>query len=266
MKIFHLNCGLMKPIGGKLFNQKPAMIVCHCLLIDNSGELTLVDTGVGIEDIKDYSRLGIMHLILNLNKSQKNSAAFQIKALGYKLENVKHIVLTHLDLDHAGGIADFPLANIHVYSKEFYAISKRKGLRNRERYRKCHFEHSPKWIVHSEIPSQLWNGFEQIKNSKLPKNISLILLPGHTKGHCGVLIKNKNKYLLHAGDSYFYSKQIDKKPKCTIGFRIFQYIAHRNIIKAKMYIKKLKELKNQSTNISIFCSHDPDEFESHILE
>ncbi|MFD0510570.1 MBL fold metallo-hydrolase [Streptomyces aureus] len=30
--------------------------------------------------------------------------------LGYAVDDVRHIVLTHLDLDHAGGLPDFPRA------------------------------------------------------------------------------------------------------------------------------------------------------------
>ena len=32
------------------------------------------------------------------------------------------IVLTHLDLDHAGGLADFPQATVHVSATELRAL------------------------------------------------------------------------------------------------------------------------------------------------
>ncbi|WP_223281445.1 MBL fold metallo-hydrolase [Streptomyces antnestii] len=38
------------------------------------------------------------------------TAVRQVAALGYDIEDVRHIVLTHLDLDHAGGLRDFPPA------------------------------------------------------------------------------------------------------------------------------------------------------------
>ncbi len=37
-----------------------------------------------------------------------------MKRLGYSINDVRHIILTHLDLDHAGGLHDFPNAAVHV--------------------------------------------------------------------------------------------------------------------------------------------------------
>ena len=54
----------------------------------------------------------------------EETAAHQIAALGYSLDEVRHIVLTHLDLDHAGGMADFPRAQVHVLAAEHNAAFK----------------------------------------------------------------------------------------------------------------------------------------------
>lgn len=42
----------------------------------------------------------------------------QIDGRSYRIEDVRHIVLTHLDLDHAGGLPDFPHAKVHVHATE----------------------------------------------------------------------------------------------------------------------------------------------------
>lgn len=58
MRIHHLNCISTCPLGGKLMDAKTDSIVkrgyltCHCLLLENSDELALVDTGLGLRDVE----------------------------------------------------------------------------------------------------------------------------------------------------------------------------------------------------------------------
>jgi hypothetical protein len=69
MRIHHLNCGCMCPIGGPLFDgfsRGPrARLVCHCLLVETDQGLVLIDTGFGLRDVKaPYSRLSPFSFIL----------------------------------------------------------------------------------------------------------------------------------------------------------------------------------------------------------
>ncbi|WP_051484150.1 MBL fold metallo-hydrolase [Rhizobium sp. CF080] len=57
----------------------------------------------------------------------EDTAAWQIQSLGYPARDVRHIVLTHLDFDHAGGIADFPRARIHVLTDEYLNLERRES-------------------------------------------------------------------------------------------------------------------------------------------
>ncbi|MCP4160329.1 MAG: MBL fold metallo-hydrolase [Deltaproteobacteria bacterium] len=266
MKIFHLNCGMLKPFGGKLINRSPARVVCHCILIDTGKELVLIDSGVGTDDIKNPKRLGPMHYILNLRKDLNDTAVCQISKLGYKPEDVKHIVLTHMDLDHTGGLADFPNAFVHVYKPEIQAANKPASIREKERYRTCHFLHMPKWVIHDTCSEEQWFGLKCIKNSKsLPSEIVVVPLTGHTRGHCAIAIKSSERWLLHAGDAYYYDKQIDKKPFCTPGFKLFQYISHMDQKEAFKKLTILRDVINKNKEITALCSHDPTEFESLAL-
>lgn len=49
MRVHHLNCGCMCPLGGPLmdgFSRSPtARLICHCLLVETERGLVLVDTG-----------------------------------------------------------------------------------------------------------------------------------------------------------------------------------------------------------------------------
>lgn len=104
MRIHHLNCGTLCPLGGRLIDGRPgvlrgASLVCHCLLIETEAGLVLVDTGLGRKDIEEpYPRLSrAMTSLLRPRRRMAETAWAQVRALGYADTDVRHILLTHLD-------------------------------------------------------------------------------------------------------------------------------------------------------------------------
>lgn len=114
MKVHHFNCGTM-PLG----------LVSHCLLIETPSSLVLVDTGFGLDCVRAPDEiLGVGGRILRPVLDENETALRQVEGLGFDATDVRHIVLTHMDLDHAGGLADFPWATVHVHGPEFRAAMK----------------------------------------------------------------------------------------------------------------------------------------------
>ena len=137
------------------------------------------------------------------------TALHQIRALGFDPADVRDIVLTHLDLDHAGGLIDFPQARVHVYAEELRALQSPRDAAERNRYRTVQFAHDPKWTSYSDT-GEPWFGFGAVRQlAGLPDEILLIPLSGHTRGHAGVAVDTGNGWLLNAGDSYFFHGQVD---------------------------------------------------------
>lgn len=123
-------------------NRTPAImqrghLSCHCLLIEHDSGLVLVDTGLGLEDVR-HPRERLSGLFLNLIKPdfrEELTAIRQIERLGYDPKDVRHILLSHLDFDHAGGLDDFPHATVHLMRAERdYAVMQKTWL-DRQRFR-----------------------------------------------------------------------------------------------------------------------------------
>ena len=168
MAVHHLNCGSMCPHGGRLVSGEGgltgARIVCHCLLVETANSLVLVDTGMGLERpaLHPNRRLGApFNLAFRPRADPAETAIERIRALGFDPTDVRHIALTHLDLDHAGGLPDFPGALVHVTAPE-HAAAIDPSLRDRTRYPACHFDHSPRWRIHG-AGGDSWFGFESIR-------------------------------------------------------------------------------------------------------
>src|SRR4051812_28468574 len=147
MRIHHLNCGTDCPLGGALFDGRSkgltGRLVCHCLLVETDAHgLVLIDTGYGLHDVRHPHRpphpriTRTMRAMLNIKLREEETAIRQIEALGFSPSDVRHIVLTHLDFDHAGGLEDFPEAAVHLMDAEFSAApGPRRGFVSRNRYR-----------------------------------------------------------------------------------------------------------------------------------
>jgi len=242
-------------------------MVCHCLLIEGPNGLILIDTGFGRDDIRNSEeRLGKAFLKMARPALDRGETAIrQVMRLGFKPENVRDIILTHLDPDHAGGIADFPNARIHVYEPEYEVAMRPKDFKDRKRYRPIQWSHGPQWQIH-DLDGEKWEGFDAVRAlDDSDPDVLMVPLEGHTKGHCGVAVKTDEGWLLHAGDAFFHHRQMDPvRPYIPSGLKWFQ--------KAVDTDRKLRE-KNQEririlqaaggSRIKVFCAHDPTQFEEH---
>ncbi len=195
MKIHHLNCGSLKPYFPDVHS------IVYCLLVETSAGLVLVDTGFGTEDYLNPSRKMRFFLKwMGVPREMKETAISQVQELGFQVDDVKHIIQTHLHIDHAGGLRDFPQAEVHVHEKEFQAIHNPKGLMEFA-YLKEHWRLEPHWNRYQET-TQDWFGFEAIPILSTPEaDFHFIPLHGHTRGHCGVAIGKPGNWLLHCGDA-----------------------------------------------------------------
>lgn len=260
--IHHIGCGTMCPHGRRLINGDGGMLekahlVCHCLLLETGDGLVLIDTGFGLDDVRDKRQLGaLFNALIAPRPQQRETAIEQVRALGHEPADVRSIVLTHLDVDHAGGLPDFPEADVHVLGAELDAAMN-PSLRERERYVKVHWAHGPKWVRH-EPDGDEWLGFESVRVVPGADDVLLVPLHGHTRGHAGVAVEHDGRWLLHCGDAYFNRGEVDTPASCPPGLRVFQNLNSADNAARKRNSERLRELAARpDANVELLCSHDP---------
>jgi glyoxylase-like metal-dependent hydrolase (beta-lactamase superfamily II) len=260
----------MCPIGGALFDGfsrgLTARLVCHCLLVETNQGLVLIDTGFGLRDVESpYSRLSAFFIHFNgVQFERKYTAIAQIEQLGFSPRDVRHIVLTHLDFDHAGGLEDFPEATVHVMQTEIDAAQDRQGFLARRRYRPQQWDEVKHWKFYSP-GGEPWFGFEAVRDlDGLQPEILLIPLAGHTRGHAGIAIQTPEGWLLNAGDAYFYRHEMDSdQRRCTPGLRFYQTMMEVDRKARRHNQERLRALsRDHSKDVRLFCSHDAVEFKA----
>lgn len=267
MKIHHLNCGCMCPIGTKIvpkvFNKE---VISHCLLIEGANELILVDCGLSHQALCDPKSMGFYNRFINAKKNDSISALQQIKALGFSPSDVRHIIPTHLDEDHAGAIIDFPNALVHTSLIEFSSMKKPPSFGERLRYKLTGREDSFTWQTYALDRGESWFGFDAVQQLEgLPPEILIVPLYGHTRGHTGIAIKTADKWLFHVGDAYYDHKELIE-PR-SFRLKIFQKSANVNVKQARENQLKIRSLNEQHhAEIDIFSAHDPWEYERMIAK
>lgn len=261
--IHHLHCGSFCPVCAPLFGQKgwKAHLVCHCLLIETDRGLVLIDTGLGLQDYLNMEkRLGtLVKKVGHIESNLKLSAIQQIQQLGFSPNDVRHIFVTHLDFDHAGGISDFPNATVHVLAAEFNATQS-LSIKNKLRYKTDQFKQHRYWSFAEHNDGEEWFNLQKVRGLPLFQDeILMIPLLGHTAGHCGIAIKKSDGWLLFCGDAYYSHLELDPNNKLR-ALGITERLFAENNQQRIHNLKQLQYLAQHESSIELICAHDPVEF------
>jgi mRNA degradation ribonuclease J1/J2 len=166
--------------------------------------------------------------------------------------------LTHLHLDHCGGLPDFPWARVHVFAAEYQSAMQRrqKGFLNLFGYDAVHWAHGPRWVQY-ELGGEKWFGLPCARVRGI-ESARLVLVPlmGHTSGHCGVAVEVEDGWIMHCGDPYVRDMQVDaENPRSA--FPAWAGALEKGLFPPSA-IQKLRALKREHrAAVKTFAAHDP---------
>jgi glyoxylase-like metal-dependent hydrolase (beta-lactamase superfamily II) len=250
MLVHHLNCGTMDSPG--------TPIVCHVLLVETDAGLVLVDSGFGLLDCADPRRIGPSRHVLNPRFVVEETAARQVEALGFHRDDVRHIITTHFDIDHIGGLADFPEAQVHVTAAEALGAMRPPTRAEKFRFRPAQWAHGPK-IVEHEPDGEKWRGFAAAKElDAIAPGIVLISLPGHSRGHACVAVDAGHRWVLHCGDAFYYEGTLDGRSPVPLALRLSETMVAFDRKAVRDNHSRLAELyARRDPELLIVSAHDP---------
>jgi glyoxylase-like metal-dependent hydrolase (beta-lactamase superfamily II) len=207
MKLFTINTGLFKLDGGAMHGVVPKSMwnkvnpsdennLCtwamRCLLIEDEGRLILVDTGMGNKQDEKFFGHFHPHGDDTLEKS--------ITALGYHMNDITDVFLTHLHFDHCGGAIKREgdklvptFSNATYWSNEMHWNAAIKpNIREKASFLKEN-------ILPIQESGQL-QFIEPIDNSNFTSNIKIRIVNGHTEFMMLPLITYKERQILYCAD------------------------------------------------------------------
>ncbi|MCU1357962.1 MAG: hypothetical protein JWM89_3380 [Acidimicrobiales bacterium] len=262
-KVHHLDCCTMCPILG---SGPSGHLVAHVLALETERSgIVLVDTGIGTEGRADpVHQLGWPFAkLFRPDLDPARTAKAQLVGLGLDPADVRHIVVTHLDVDHAGGLADFPDATVHVHATELDMAQDRPTMAEKTRYRPIQWAHGATFETYEQT-GEAWFGFDAVHAlAGLPEEILAIPLPGHSHGHAVIAVDGPGGWLLHCGDAYFDQQVV--RPSAPAGSAVVRRFEQMVAVDRKRVAANHARLRDlvasHGAEIEVFSAHDTREFD-----
>ena len=172
-----------------LFRPKKMSVPVHAYVLEHPDGLIVIDTGLHAE-----TRIPrpFRSFIDAEPPEPSEECGPQMRAKGFRPEDVRWVIPTHLHLDHAGGLRHFPDAEILVHRMEYEKSPMEKRLDFRHLW--------PDWLSPNvyNLDPEPYHGFPSYK--RLASDITLVPTPGHSPGHVGILVDTDGPTLFFAGD------------------------------------------------------------------
>ncbi|PBC55642.1 MBL fold metallo-hydrolase [Rhodococcus sp. ACPA1] len=262
MRVHHLNCGsFSSALIGRL--------VCHVLACETDAGIVLVDSGFGLADVADPTgRVGRYANRMGARFRESETAVRRLEKLGLNPADVTHIVATHLDFDHIGGVADFPNATLHTTAAERVASEGRSSFREKVRYRPAQLTPQPTLHTYSGPGESVLGFSDTYPIAGVGDRIVLVPMPGHTRGHAAVAVDTGEKgWLLHAGDAFYHRSTVAAPGQVSPGtegraLRVMEELIAVDRSKIRGNHRRLRQLNNQvAPRVRVLSAHDPTLFE-----
>ncbi len=211
-------------------------------LIEHSKGLVLFDTGCAPEvavDPEGYWGVATKFLT-NIRFTKDQVVDQQVRLHGYKPNDVKYVVVSHLHLDHSGGIRLFPNATFLVIKGELpYAYWPDRKARNG-------------FIFNDLAPTRGFDWKELAGDTDIFGDGSLMMLKtaGHTPGECSLKVRLKHESIVLTGDTIHIRPQLE-----TLAAMDSDY----DIAEASASIRRLRDMRERG-EARLWISHAPEDW------
>lgn len=192
--------GLARQAGPMLSSKWAEWTPTYTWAIEHAEGVIVVDTGAAahlrsLPRWHPYFRFGVRFDI-----EEDEEVGPQLRRLGVDAGDVKTVVLTHLHIDHDGGLAHFPKNRILVSGDELKRASGMRGsvlgyLPNRW----------PKWFDPEPIAWRASSLGPFARGAPLTKagDVVAVPTPGHTPNHLSVIVREEETLIFLAGDASY---------------------------------------------------------------
>ena len=226
-------------------------IPCSVLVLQHPTEgLVLIDTGYGrrtAADPKDYP--GGMSVRLT-QIEMRSPAADRLDDIDLQPSDVKHIVITHLHHDHAGGIEDFPDATLWMDEREWVAGTHPSVFHGYDP--RPYLTRQPKFVrFYGTEPYGPFPAHVDLFDDQ-----SIILLPasGHTPGSIAVLVNLPHGSYLYTGDAAWLDANWEAPaPKGRLARTVIETDWRENM----NVLWRIHDWHQQYPDLTVISGHEP---------
>ncbi len=169
--------------------------------IEHREGVIVVDTGQGAHLLETGTSLHpYVRWEVKFRIDREEEIGPQLRTLGIGSRDVKRVVLTHLHMDHDGGLAHFPYSEILVSPGELRTASGWAG-----RLRGYLPNRWPSWFdpVPLDLAAEPFGPFGASRRLTRVGDVVAVATPGHTADHVSILVREEDTTLFLAGDTSY---------------------------------------------------------------
>jgi glyoxylase-like metal-dependent hydrolase (beta-lactamase superfamily II) len=173
----------------------------HAWVIDHPEGVIVVDTGQGMHLLETKRSLHPYHRwAVKFRLEPEEEIGPQLRALGIGRRDVRRVVLTHLHVDHDGGLGHFPDTAIYVSGGELRTARGWLG-RLRGYLPNCW----PRWFdpVPLDLSPATFGPFSASARLTAAGDVVAVASPGHTADHLSVIVEDQGTTYFLAGDTSY---------------------------------------------------------------
>ena len=162
--------------------------------------MILVDTGAnaGLKALPRWHPYFRFAVRFDIEREQEVGP--QLRALGIAPRDVKTVVLTHLHMDHDGGLKDFVSSEILVSPGELRAASGLAGQIRGYLPQRWPSGFDPKPLA---LADEAYGPFPRSRRLTADGRVVAIPTPGHTPDHISIVIEDGDVAVVLAGDASY---------------------------------------------------------------
>src|SRR3954447_5188967 len=226
----------------------PAFLIRH-----PSAGAILVDTGlhpsIASDPRENFGALGAR--LGKPSLAAGEDVPSQLRERGLDPGEIPIVVMTHLHMDHASAISEFPNSTFVVSEAEWrFAAGSGGGARNG--YRRSHFDYAFEYrtVDFDRANINSYAGFGRTFDLFGYGSLRLAFTPGHTAGHMSVIAHLAERDFVIGGDCVYLLGQLDGSepgpPR--------PHDAHN----LRRSLQELRLFRRQSPDAIVTPGHDPD--------
>ncbi len=186
----------------------------YAYLIDHPEGKILIDTGVSVDFRREWKN-EFYQGAMEYDPGEGGMFPERLEALGLTVDDIDHVVITHLHTDHAGNVRMFTPtdAKIYVGEDELRGAVTQKGGLIRDDLVTLWGVTSPQGFTRADfaslLPDRTTNVFGDFE---LVRGVWIVTLPGHTWGTIGVAVDlPESGWILIASDAIYLADTYGKR-------------------------------------------------------
>jgi N-acyl homoserine lactone hydrolase len=231
----------------------PIPIVAFLAEHPRAGPL-LIDTGlhasVAVRPAESFGRVTLL-AFRDLEMDPGQAVPAQLRERGIDPADVGTVVMTHLHVDHASGISEFPQATFVVSRAEWDAATSQGRLHG---YVPRQFDHAFDYrlLDFDGTAPRSFSGFARSFDLFGDGAVRVVYTPGHTLGHMSVVLRTGGGEVLVAGDAIYLRRTLGETH---LPFRTEdEHLFRRSLREIQQYVR-------ETPDALVIPGHDWEEWE-----